>query len=64
MPLNHVPPGAFKVAVVQLDTCGQRDGDATARDCKKLSNVVDMVTTASCTGDGATQVTKIDFSAE
>ena len=60
--LNHVPPGAFQVAVVQFDTCGQRDGDATARDCKKLSNVVGMVTTESCTGDGASQVTEIEFS--
>ena len=59
--LNHVPPGSFQVAVVKLETCGQRDGDPTARDCKQLSNVVDMVTTAHCQGDGAVQVTEMEF---
>mgnify|MGYP001049925150 CR=1 FL=1 len=61
IPLNNVPPGSFHVAVVKLETCGHRDGDPTARDCERLSNVVDMVTTAHCQGDGAVQVTEMDF---
>ncbi|MGD8597527.1 MAG: hypothetical protein PVJ26_10920 [Anaerolineae bacterium] len=61
LPLGGLPPGNFQVAVVQPETCGQEGGRLTAKDCAKLSNVVDIATTANCTGDNASQVTVIDF---
>jgi len=59
--LGGVPPGRFKVAVVRLETCGQRDGLPTARDCVARSNLVEVTTTEQCTGAGASQVPFVDF---
>jgi hypothetical protein len=62
LPLTGIPPGMFKVAVVRLETCSQQDGRPTAKNCQIISNAVDNVlTTAHCQGDGANQVTEIDF---
>ena len=59
--LGGVPPGKFKVAVVQLETCGQRDGLPTANACQRRSNVVEVTTTEQCSGAGASQVPMVDF---
>jgi len=60
--LTDIPPGMFKVAVVRLETCSQQDGRLTAKNCQVISNAVDNVmTTAHCQGDGANQVTEIEF---
>lgn len=59
--LTDVPVGKFKVAVVKLETCSLRNGLPTATDCQRLSNVLEIVTTAHCTGTGANQVTEIHF---
>ncbi len=61
LPLSDVPTGTFTVAVVRLETCGQRDGQPTAVDCQRISNVVSVTTTDNCTGAGANQVTEVDF---
>jgi hypothetical protein len=59
VPLSDLPPGHFEVAVVRIETCGQRDGQPTAVDCQKLSNVVTGVTvTEFCE---VNRVTEIDF---
>jgi hypothetical protein len=60
--LSQLPAGSFRVAVVKLDTCSQQDERPTANNCQFLSNIVDNVTTTQhCEGDGANQVTEIDF---
>lgn len=60
--LSDLPPGTFRVAAVRLETCSQRDGDWTAIDCRRISNVIQNVSvTEKCTGTGANQVTEIDF---
>jgi hypothetical protein len=59
--LGGVPPGKFKVAVVKPETCSTRDGLPTARDCQRLSNVIEVTTTSFCTGEGAVQVPEVDF---
>jgi hypothetical protein len=59
--LGGVPPGTFKVAVVRLETCGQRDGAPTAMDCAVRSNIISVVTTEQCSGAGASQVPMVDF---
>lgn len=61
LPLSDVPPGTFRVAVVRLETCGQRDGLPTAVDCQRRSNEVPVTTTEDCTGADANQVTEVDF---
>lgn len=62
LPLSGLPPGTFKVAVVKQDTCGQQDGRITADNCVRLSNTLpNIITTAHCAGEGANQVTEIDF---
>jgi hypothetical protein len=61
LPLTDVPAGKFKVAVVKSGTCGQRDGELTAVDCQRLSNIIEVTTTDQCTGVGANQVTTINF---
>ena len=59
VPLSDLPPGHFKVAVVKLETCTQRDGQPTAIDCQRLSNVVTGVTvTEHCE---VNRVTEIEF---
>jgi hypothetical protein len=59
--LSDVPVGTFRVAVVRLETCGQRDGLPTAVDCQRISDVIRVATTDNCTGAGANQVTLVDF---
>lgn len=60
--LSDVPPGTFNVAVVRLETCGQRDGLPTASDCRIISNVLaNVVVTEKCSGTGANQVTVLEF---
>jgi hypothetical protein len=62
LPLSGLPPGTFRVAVVKQDTCSQQDGRTTASNCVVLSNIIENVTTTeNCEGDGANQVTEIDF---
>ena len=58
---GDVSPGEFKVAVVKLDTCAQRDGLPTGANCQRLSNVVEVTTTSHCTGSDAVQVPEVDF---
>jgi hypothetical protein len=60
--LTALPAGSFKVAVVKLETCSQQDGRPTASNCQILSNIIDnVITTDNCEGDGANQVTEVEF---
>jgi hypothetical protein len=61
IPLGGLPVGKFYVAVVRLETCNQRDGQPTAIDCQRRSNVITVTTTQQCTGAGAVQVPVVDF---
>jgi hypothetical protein len=62
LPLTDIPPGAFTVAVVRLETCSQQGGRTTAKNCQTISNIVGGVfTTENCEGEGANQVTEIEF---
>jgi hypothetical protein len=57
--LSDLPPGHFQVAVVKLQTCGQLDGQTTAKDCQFLSNIITGVTvTEFC---DVNRVTEINF---
>jgi hypothetical protein len=62
LPLSNVPVGKYKVAVVRLETCGQRDGRPTANTCQLRSKPVGITTTDNCTGTGANQVSEVNFS--
>jgi hypothetical protein len=59
--LGGVQPGTFNVAVVRLETCGQREGLPTAADCAVRSNILRVDTTVQCSGAGASQVPMVDF---
>ena len=60
--LSGLPAGTYRAAVVRIETCSQQEGRFTAINCQQLSNVVDNLrTTEHCEGDGANQVTKVDF---
>lgn len=62
IPLTGLPPGKYRVAVVRIETCSEQDGRTTAANCTLLSNIVgDVITTQYCQGEGANQVTEIDF---
>ena len=62
VPLSGLPAGTYRAAVVSLETCGQQNGRTTANSCQTKSNVVDNLTiTEHCTGDGANQVTEVEF---
>jgi hypothetical protein len=62
VPLSGLPAGTYRAAVVKLETCGQRDGQATASNCQVISNLVDnLKVTEHCAGDGANQVTEVEF---
>lgn len=56
--LTNVPFGKYYVAVVRLETCGQRDGLPTAVDCRRLSNVVEITVTED---PNVNRVTEVDF---
>jgi hypothetical protein len=59
VPLTDLPPGHFQVAVVKLDTCVVQNGQPTAINCKRLSNVISGVTvTEFC---DVNRVTEIEF---
>jgi hypothetical protein len=60
--LTALPAGTYRVAVVKPDTCSQQDGRPTANDCQFLSNIIENVTiTDNCEGEGANQVTEVEF---
>jgi len=59
--LSDVPAGTFKVAVVKLETCGERDGRHTAVNCRRTSNVVTITITENCHGANASQVAEVEF---
>jgi hypothetical protein len=61
IPLSNLPAGKFRVAVVRLETCQQRDGLATAEDCQRLSLPIEVTKTEQCTGAGASTVSRVDF---
>jgi hypothetical protein len=62
VPLSGLPAGAYKAAIVKIETCSQQDGRFTAINCQRLSNIVgNLVTTENCEGDGANQVTEVEF---
>jgi hypothetical protein len=56
--LSDVPVGHYWVAVVRLDTCGQRDGQPTAKDCQRRSNEVEITVTEDC---NVNRVTEVEF---
>jgi hypothetical protein len=56
--LTDVPFGKYQVAVVRLETCGERDGLPTAVDCQRRSNVVEVTVTEDC---NVNRVTEVDF---
>ena len=58
IPLTNVPYGKYHVAVVNLDTCDQRDGRPTAVNCQRRSNVVDITVTEHCE---VNRVTEVEF---
>jgi hypothetical protein len=59
VPLTDLPPGGFSVAVVRLESCPQQDGQATAIDCQRLSNVLKITVTEDC---NVNKVTEVEFS--
>jgi hypothetical protein len=62
VPLSGLPAGLYRAAVVRIETCSQQDGRVTASNCQLLSNVVENLrTTEYCEGDGANQVTEVEF---
>jgi len=62
VPLSGLPAGTFKAAVVRPETCGQQDGRTTANNCQVMSNLVgNLRVTEHCEGDGANQVTEVEF---
>jgi hypothetical protein len=58
VPLTNVPPGEYSVAVVRLETCAQQDGQPTAIECQRLSNVLKVTKTEHC---NVNQVTEVSF---
>jgi hypothetical protein len=59
VPLSDLPPGHYQVAVVKVDTCKVQNGQPTAVDCRRLSNVITGVTvTEFC---DVNRVTEIEF---
>ena len=55
-------PGTWYVVVVKAESCQPRPGGGwTAQGCERQSNVVTVVTTANCTGQGAVQWPEIEF---
>jgi len=58
---GNISPGKFYVAVVELTTCSTQEGRTTASGCQRRSNVINVTTTANCTGGNAVQVPVVDF---
>jgi hypothetical protein len=56
--LSSVPPGAYLVAVVKIDTCSQQDGRTTAVNCQRLSNIVEATKTED---PSVNRVTEVEF---
>ena len=64
--LNDLPPGAFRLAVVDAGTCGTRDGALTAIDCDLLSKPVEVTLYAisECENEGTVQWAEVQFTAQ
>jgi hypothetical protein len=56
--LTDVPFGPYQVAAVKLQTCTSRDGQTTAVDCVKISNIVEVAVTEDC---NVNRVSVVDF---
>lgn len=56
IPLTNVPYGEYQVAVVKLDTCAQQDGQPTAIQCQRLSNVAKVTVTEDCKVNRVTEL--------
>ncbi len=54
--LNNVPPDHYFVAVVKIETCPQINGLYTARECRKLSNILEVTKTEDCNVNRVTEV--------
>jgi hypothetical protein len=59
--LGGLPRGKYYVAVVEASTCGWKPDGLAARDCRRLSNVLEVTTTEECSGPSANQVTEVLF---
>jgi hypothetical protein len=53
--------GNWYVAVVKAETCQPKPGGWTATGCERQSNVITVVTTAHCQGEGAVQWPEVEF---
>lgn len=58
VPLSDVPPAHYFVAVVRLETCELRNGQPTAIDCQRLSNVLEVTKTEDC---NVNRVSEVEF---
>ena len=64
--LSDVPAGVYRVAVVDTDTCGTRDGTLTAKDCHWLSEPVEVTLYEiyECENEGTVQWSEVHFTAQ
>ena len=64
--LSDVPAGVYRVAVVDADTCGTRDGVPTAKDCNRLSEPVEVTLydIYECENEGTVQWSEVLFTAQ
>jgi len=64
--LSDVPPGVYRVAVVDADTCSTRDGLLTAKDCNRLSEPVEVTLydIYDCENEGTVQWSEVLFTAQ
>jgi hypothetical protein len=55
--------GTWYAMVVQADTCQPKAGDGgyTAQGCTQQSNIITVVTTSHCEGEGAVQWPEVEF---
>jgi hypothetical protein len=61
--INQGPvAGTWYVAVVKDTTCQPKPGGGyTAQGCERQSNIVTVVTTSHCEGEGAVQWPEVEF---
>jgi hypothetical protein len=64
--LNDVPAGAFKVAVVNADTCGTYAGFLTADRCDHLSKPIEVTLNEiyECENEGTVQWSQVDYTGQ
>lgn len=64
--LSDVPPGEYKVAVVDANTCNTREGELTAEYCTRLSETirVTLYDIYECTNEGTVQWVEVRFKAQ